>query len=207
MAIFATSPKTSIFWKSANGGTREIFLKIAQKVALVWKALKHSGANNIILYLVWTCSAKTAKDFGAKSGSQSARTAKLWQFLQGHPKTHFLKKCKGGTKENFSKIAQKVPLVWKAQKHSGANNIILYLVCPWSAKAGKDFGAKSGCKRARMAKLWQFSQGHPKPAFSEKVKRGDQGKCFKNRPKSGPRFKRPKALWCKWHYPLISMHL
>ena len=27
---------------------------------------------------------------------------------------HFLKKSKGGTKENFSKIAQKVALVWKA---------------------------------------------------------------------------------------------
>ena len=38
---------------------------------------------------------------------------------------HFLEKCKGGTKGNFSKIAQKVALVWKAQKHSGANGIIL----------------------------------------------------------------------------------
>ena len=27
---------------------------------------------------------------------------------------HFLKKCKGGTKGNFSKIAQKVAIVWKA---------------------------------------------------------------------------------------------
>ena len=35
-----------------------------------------------------------------------------------------------------------------------------------------------------MAKLWQFSEGHPKPAFSEKVQRGDQEKFFKNRPKS-----------------------
>ena len=58
-----------------------------------------------------------------------------------------------------------------------------------------------------MAKLWQFSQGHPKPAFSEKVQRGDQGKFFKNRPKSGPRLKGPKALLRKWHYPLISMRL
>ena len=58
-----------------------------------------------------------------------------------------------------------------------------------------------------MAKLLQFSQGHPKPAFSEKVQRGDQGKFFKNRPKSSPRLKGPKALWRKWHYPLISMHL
>ena len=38
---------------------------------------------------------------------------------------HFLKKCKGRTKRNCSKIAQKVALVWKAQKHSGANGIIL----------------------------------------------------------------------------------
>ena len=43
--------------------------------------------------------------------------------------------------------------------------------------------------------------------FSETVERGDQGKFFKTRPKSGPRFKRPKALWRKWHYPLISIHL
>ena len=42
---------------------------------------------------------------------------------------HFLKKCKGGTKGNFSKIAQKVALVWKAQKHSSTNGIILQLVC------------------------------------------------------------------------------
>ena len=110
---------------------------------------------------------------------------------------HFLKKFKGGTKGNFSKIAQKVALVWKAQKHSGANNSILYLVFTSSAKTGEDFGAKSGCKSARIAKLWQFLKGHPKPAFSEKVQRGDQRKFFKNRPKSSHRFKGLKALWCK----------
>ena len=58
-----------------------------------------------------------------------------------------------------------------------------------------------------MAKLWQFLQGHPKPAFSEKVQRGDQGKFFKNRPKRCPRLKGLKALWRKRHYPLNSMHL
>ena len=55
-----------------------------------------------------------------------------------------------------------------------------------------------------MAKLWQFLKGHPKPAFSGNVQRVDQRKFFKNRPKSGPRL---KALWRKWQYPLISMHL
>ena len=58
-----------------------------------------------------------------------------------------------------------------------------------------------------MAKLWQFSQGHPKPTFSKTVERGNQGKFFKNRPKNIPRLKGPKARWLKSDYPLISIHL
>ena len=108
---------------------------------------------------------------------------------------HFLKKCKGGTKRNFSKIAQKVVFVWKAQKHFGAKHIIPKLVCTSSAKTGEDLGANSGYKSARMAKLWQFSQGVPKPSFSEKVERGDQGKFFKNGLKSSLCLKFSKALW------------
>ena len=42
------------------------------------------------------------------------------------------------------------------------------------AKTGEDFGANSGFKSARMAKLWHFSEGHPKPAFSKKVQREAQ---------------------------------
>ena len=38
---------------------------------------------------------------------------------------NFLKKYKGRTKVNFSKIAQKVALALKGQEHSGANGIIL----------------------------------------------------------------------------------
>ena len=58
-----------------------------------------------------------------------------------------------------------------------------------------------------MAKLWQFLQGHPKPAFSEKVQRGDQGKFFKNRPKSKPRLNGRIALLRKGYYPETSMLL
>ena len=39
------------FLKKRKGGTSRNFLKIAQKVALAWKAKKHSGANGIKLYL------------------------------------------------------------------------------------------------------------------------------------------------------------
>ena len=71
----------------------------------------------------------------------------------------------------------------------------------------KILAQKAASKSARMAKLWQFLQGHPKPAFSEKVQSGDQKKFFKNRPKRSLRLKGPKALWRKWHYPQTSMHL
>ena len=58
-----------------------------------------------------------------------------------------------------------------------------------------------------MAELWKFLQGHPKPEFSEKLQRADQGKFFKNRLKSSPGWKGPTALWRKLHYTLISMQL
>ena len=60
---------------------------------------------------------------------QKCRMTKLWQFWQGHPKPAFSEKCKAWTKGIFLKIAQRVNLDWKAQKQSGANGIILYLVC------------------------------------------------------------------------------
>ena len=85
---------------------------------------------------------------------------------------HFLKKCKGGTKANFSKIAQEDALAEKAQKHCGETVIILYFVSTYTAKTGQDFGAQGGSKSA-----------------SEKVQTGDQGKFFKNRSKSKPRLK------------------
>ena len=44
------------------------------------------------------------------------------------------------------------------------------------------------------------------PHFLKKKEREDQGKFFKNLPKSRPRLKGPKAHFRKWHYPLISMH-
>ena len=51
--------------------------------------------------------------------------AKLWQFLQRHPKAAFSKKAQTGEQLNFSKIAQKDALPEKAQKHTGANGVIL----------------------------------------------------------------------------------
>ena len=77
MAIFEKSPKTCIFWKSSKGGPRKSFQKFPKKISHVWKEQKHSAENVIIPYLVYTSIAKTEEDFGANSGSKSARMAKL----------------------------------------------------------------------------------------------------------------------------------
>ena len=132
---------------------------------------------------------------------------KLWQFSQRHPRPAFSEKVQRGTRGNFSTIARKVALVWKVQKHSGANNIILYLVCTWSAKTGKDFGAKKRLQKGPNGQVMAIQASSPKTRIFWKVQRSDQRKFFKNRPKSSPRLKGPKAHWRKWHYPLISMHL
>ena len=60
-----------------------------------------------------------------KAAPKSSRMAKLWQFSPANPHPNFLKKGKEGTKGNFSKIAQKVALAWKVQKHSAAKGFIL----------------------------------------------------------------------------------
>ena len=71
---------------------------------------------------------------------------------------HFLKKCKGGTKGNFSKIAQKVALVWKAPKHSGANGIILLLVCTKVQRLDKILAHKAPPKVPEWPSYGNFRQ-------------------------------------------------
>ena len=73
-------------------------------------ASEPSGVSGIILYLVCTYSAKTRKEFVAKIGSKRARMAKFGNLGNVTQNPHFLKKCKKGTKKNFSKIVQKVAL-------------------------------------------------------------------------------------------------
>ena len=52
--IFCKVTQNPRFLKKCQGGTNGNFSKIVQKVALVLKAQKHCGANNIPFYLVRT---------------------------------------------------------------------------------------------------------------------------------------------------------
>ena len=131
---------------------------------------------------------------------------KLWQFRQGHPKPAFSEKVQRGDEEKFFKdrsknspYLKKSTALWPKWHYPV---IIMQLKCKDWTKLWR----KKSSKSARKAKLWQFLKRLPKPAFSKKVQRGGQGKFFKNRPKTSPRLKGPKALWRKLHSTLISMH-
>ena len=104
--------------------------------------------------------------------------------MQGHPNPPFSKKVQRGDQGKFLKNGTKSSPRLKGLKA---------LWRKWHYPLG-----------ARMAKLWQFSEGDPKPAFSEKKQRGDQEKLLKKSPKKYPS---PRALWRKFHYPLICIHL
>ena len=119
---------------------------------------------------------------------------RLWQFWQGHPKPAFSEKVQGGDRGKFFKNRPKGCPRLKGPKalwrkwHYPLNKNALKV-----QRLETNFGLKSGSKSARMAKLLQFSQGYPKPAFSEKVQRGDQRKFFKKSPKKMTSLKRPKS--------------
>ena len=142
---------------------------------------------------------------GQKTGSKSARMAKLWTFSQGHPIPAF--SAKGEPRNIFKKSPKKQPSFQRPKS-----------TLAQMALSSKQYGLKlkrlekiqaetAALKEPEWPSYRNFSQGHPKPAFSEKMQRGHQGKFFKNCSNSSPRLKGPKALWRKWHYPLISMHL
>ena len=115
-------------------------------------------------------------------------------FLQCHPKPTFSEKVQKGDQGKFFKNHPKCSPRLKglkalAQMALSSNQNALKV-----QRLEKSLREKSMSKSARMAKLWQFLPGHPKPAFSEKVLSGDQGKVFKNRQKRSPRLKGLKGL-------------
>ena len=71
----------------------------------------------------------------------------------------------------------------------------------------KSLALKTAPKVPEWQSYGKFRKVTLNPNFSEKEERGDQGKFFKNRHKSSPCLKGPKAIWRKLNYTLIKMLL
>ena len=175
------------FLKKYKGRTKGNFSQIAKKVELVWKAQKHSGAKTLSS-IQYGLEVQGLDNIQAqKAAPKVLEWPSYGNFGKVTQNPHFLKKYKGGIKGNFSKIAIKVDSFERPQSTLAQMALSSYQNALKGQRLENILGQKSGSKSSRMTKLLQFWQGHPKPAFSEKVERGDQGKFFKNRPKSSPR--------------------
>ena len=104
--------------------------KMLKKVGRIYGLQKHPSANHIVFYLICTWSAIIEEHFAANCASISARRAELWQICQGDLNRPFSEILPRGDQ---SKMLQKVCRIYRLQKHPGANSIILYLICTWSA--------------------------------------------------------------------------
>ena len=123
--IFARSPKTRIFWKSAKGGPRENFQTSPKKYPL-FERPKSTVAQMALSSNKYALRVQSLdKILAHKAAPKVPEWRGYGNFCKVTQKPHFLKKCKRGTKGNFSKIAQKDALPKKPKKHTGANGIIL----------------------------------------------------------------------------------
>ena len=123
--------------------------------------------------------------------------AKLWEFLQGHPKPVFFSKVQRGDQGTFFKNRPKgSPRLkgpkpfWRKRYYPLISMLLKYK--DWTRFCGK----KAAPKVPEWPSYSNFRNVTHNP-HSEKMQRVDQGKFSKNRPKGSPRLKGPKALWRK----------
>ena len=137
------------------------------------------------------------KDWRRFSGKKASPKVPEWasygNFCKVTQNQHFLKTCKRGTKENFSKIAQQVAVVWKAQSTLAqmalSSNFFAFKVQTAAPKVPE------------WPSYGNFREVIQNPSFLKKCKGGNKRNFSNNRSKSKPRLKGRKALWRKWHYP------
>ena len=105
----------------------------------------------------------------------------------------FLKKCKGGTKGNFTKIAQKVALVWKGPKalwrkwHYPSTS--MHLNC----KEWKKFWCNQRLQKCPNGQVMAIFATSPKRRIFSKSANGEPMEIFKKSPKKMPSLKRPRS--------------
>ena len=95
------------FLKKCKGGTKGNVSKIAQKVAIVWKAQKHSGANGLSSNYYALKMQRLEKILEQTAALKVPEWPSYGNSRKVTQNPHYLKKCKGETKKNFSKMTKK----------------------------------------------------------------------------------------------------
>ena len=155
------------------------------------------------MYLKW----KDWKRFWRKERLQNYPNGQLMAIFERSPKTRIFLKVERGDQEKLFKNRQKSSLRLKGQKALWRKwhypLISMRLKCK---NCRRFWGKKAAPKVPEWPSYGNFCKVAQNPHFLKKCTRGDQKKFFKNHPKSSTRFKGTKALWRKWHYPVIKRH-
>ena len=147
------------------------------------------------------------KTFWRNQRLQKCPNCQVMAIFAKSPKPAFFEKVETGDQGKFFKNRPKRCPSWKGPKVHWRKWHYPLISMQKKCKNSTTFWRIKRLQMCPNGQVIAIFAKSPKPAFSEKVQRGHQGKFFKNRPKGCPRWKGPKALWRKWHYPLVSMHL
>ena len=119
--------------------------------------------------------------------------AKLWQLLQGDLKPAFSKKkWKEGTKENFSKIAQKKPSFERPKRILAEMALSSNLYALKDQRLGKILAQKADPKVPEWLSYGNSRKVTQKPHFVKKCK-GRTKENFSKLPKKWPSLQKPKS--------------
>ena len=184
-------PKAAFSEKAQTGDQRKFFKKSLKKMPF----LKRPKST-----LVQTASSSNQYALKVQRLERIlAQTAALkvpeWPIYKNFCKVtqipHFWKSAEGGTKGNFSKIGQKKNPRLKGPKARWRKWHYPLISMHLNCKDWKTFWRKQRLQKCPNGQVMAILARSPKPAFSEKVQRGDQMKFFKNRPKGSPCLKNP----------------
>ena len=110
---FGRSPKTRIFEKKAKVRPRETFKKSPKKYPSLQRAKSTLAKMSLSCNLYPLILQRLEKILAHKAALRVPERPSYGNFCKVTKNPHFLKKCKGGTKVSFSKIAKKVALASK----------------------------------------------------------------------------------------------
>ena len=116
---------------------------------------------------------------------------------------HFLKKVQRGDQAKFFKNRPKKSLRLKGPKTIRRKWHYPLFSMHLNCKDWRRFWRKQRLQTCPNNQVMAILARSTKTRIFCKRANGGPRKIFKNRPKSSPRLKGPKAHWRKWHYPII----
>ena len=201
MAILARSLKTRIFWKSAKGRRREIFqkslkssLRLKGPKALCckghyprfWRIRRIQKCPNGHVMAIFASSPKLAfsekvqrleKILAHKAALKVPQWPSYSNLGKVTQKPHFLKKCKGGTKKNFSKFPKNSPHL-KGPRALWAKWHYPLISMQLKCKDWRKLWRKKKLQKCPKGHVMAIFERSPKPAFSKKRWKGGPRKIF-----------------------------